>query len=185
MIEESNQVKGTCGFSGAYIAKSDLDYLMNLNKCVGIRIYNGKEDAKEQFCGVIAVAINEDGKEIGHFMASKYFDVGSEDEGGSYSVQKIGQNNAKDRITNVANSSSLDYQKVFFSKSTVNERLTVSGATGVHIRPGEVGGYKTMMMSSAKLDKGSLTDLGDKYLKSKLPCPVQCGDTGNYLVEPK
>lgn len=183
--QESEQVKNTCGFSSAYIGKSDMEYLMNLSKCVGIRVYNGKADSRQQFCGVLAVAIDENGKEIGHFMANKYFDVGSVDAGSGYNLDKINQSSAKNMVNNVAQSSSLDYQKVYFSKTTVTNRLEVQGATGLHIRPGEVGGYKTMMISAAKLDKGTISDLDDTYMKSSRPCPVQCGDTGNYLVEPK
>ena len=69
---ESAKATQTCGYSQVFYTKSDLDYLMNLSDCVGVRFYNGKMDEKTSNCEMIAVAVNADGKEIGHLMSNKY-----------------------------------------------------------------------------------------------------------------
>lgn len=183
--QEAQAASGSCGYSSAYFDKTELESLMSAKGCVGIRIYNAKVNETQHHCDVVAVAVNEDGKEIPSF-GKKYLHGSSFDNNPSCPSSKVNKNNAKGYVENVANSSSLEYQKVFFSKSLINERLAVAGGTtGINVLPGDLSGEKTMMVSAAKLEGGKLTDLGDAYMKSKLPCPTDCGDTGNYLVAPK
>ena len=182
---EASAQSSSCGYSSGFFGKSDIENLMGVNNCVGIRIYNAKVSSSQANCDIVAVAVDENGKEIGPTMGKKYLHATSFDNDAGCASTKLSKSNAKSYVSNVANSGSIEYQKVFFSKATINERLAVRESTGINVIPGSLQGEKTMMISAAKLDGGKLTDLGDTYMKSKLPCPTDCGDTGNYLVEPK
>ncbi|MCF8277968.1 MAG: hypothetical protein K9J17_14640 [Flavobacteriales bacterium] len=181
-ISEATSVSKTCGYNQAYISIKDLEALLSPSSCVGIRIYNAKESSDQQNSDIIAVAVDQNGKEIG--STSKYLNAKSYDENQSCPSRRIGKSKAVGCVKNITNSS-LNYQKVFFSKAVLKERISVSGMTGIMVIPGELSGGSTMMICAAALDGGKLTALEANFLKSQLPCPTDCGDSGNYLVEPK
>lgn len=183
-LNEASDVSGECGYSRAYISSKDLQSLLSTSGAVGIRLYNGKETSEQGNCDVVAVAVDANGKEIGPAVGNKYLQAQSYDENNSCTARKVSKSTATTCVSNVANSS-LKGQKVFFSKAMLDERLKTSGATGITILPGQIDDESTMMVMAAKLESSKITELEDDYLKSRLPCPTDCGDSGNYLVAPK
>lgn len=182
---EASSVAGVCGYSSAFYTRSDIQYLMDLSQCVGIRIYNGKDDAKQTYCEVIAVAVDENGKEIGHFAVNKYMHVQPFDSDQNCTAKKVSKSFAKGCVQVVADDKVLNYQKVFFSKAFVDQRLAISNSTGIAVIPGTDSTNSSMMMAAAKLEDGKITEMEENYFRSQLPCPVDCGETDNYLVPPK
>ncbi|MBI1288503.1 MAG: hypothetical protein GC178_13110 [Flavobacteriales bacterium] len=183
-IAEAESVSDACGYNRAFISSDDLTNLLSPSAAVGVRIYNAKESSDQANCDIITVAVDANGKEIGPALTNKYLHAESYDENNSCSAKKISKSKATGCVSNVANSK-LNYQKVFFSKSVLQNQLKVSGATGITIIPGQISGGSTMMIMAAKLENGKITELETDYLKSQLPCPTDCGDSGNYLVDPK
>lgn len=181
---ESASAAPTCGYSQVYYSKRDLDYLMDLSDCVGIRFYNGKIDEKTSNCEMIAVAVNPDGKEIGHLASNKYLHANSYDVDTQCESKKVSKSNARGCVEHVADDKSLTYQKVFFSKDFLKKRLEVSN-NGIVIIPVDSRDGSTMMVAGAKLENGKITELEGTYYRSQLPCPTDCGNTDNYLVYPK
>lgn len=179
---ESSKEAGACGYSKAFVASSDLNALMDLNDCVGVRIYNGKEDSKETYGSVIVVAIDGKGKEIGKFGSNKYMNVQCLDSDPNCQAKKVSKNHAKGCVETVAYDNAMNYQKVFFSRSFIQERI--ANSNGISIMPGTDGKTSTMMISGAKLSNGKITEMEDYYYRSQLPCPTDCGETDNYLVDP-
>lgn len=183
-LSEASAAGETCGYNRAFIASTELQSLLSTSGAVGVRFYNAKEDANQRNCDIITVAVDANGKEIGPSLGNKYLHAESYDQNTECSTRKVTKSKATDCVSTVANSN-LNFQKVFFSKSVLEERLKVGNATGITIIPGEVSGASTMMIMAANLDKGSINELESSYLKSQLPCPTDCGDSGNYLVAPK
>lgn len=181
---EASSLSGTCGYSRAFLQSSELQSLLATSGAVGVRIYNSKEDAEQRNCDIIAVAVDANGKEIGSALTNKYLQAESYDKNTECSSKKLTKSKAATCVSTVANSN-LNSQKVFFSKSVLEERLKIGNATGITVIPGEISGASTMMIMAANLDKGTINELEDTYLKSRLPCPTDCGDSGNYLVAPK
>ena len=182
-LAEASSVSKSCGYNQAYISKEDLDALLSLSRSVGIRIYNAKETTGQSNCDIIAVAVDEAGKEIGATFSSKYVHTESFDDNKSCPSKRISKSKASGCVSNVLKTD-LNYQKVFFSKSTIDARWNVSGATGIKLIPGQLSGGSTIMIMASQLTSGELKELEASYLKSQLPCPTDCGDSGNYLVAP-
>ena len=66
--------------------------------------------------------------------------------------------------------------------NTIKEQ---DGCKWVLLTPADDGrSHKTIMAIGVSLNNGRLTNMGDSYTRSLLPCPSDCGDTGNYLVDP-
>lgn len=183
--QEASALSTVCGYTSSFFSKQAIEDLMSHRTCIGVRIYNAKSDQSQAMCDMVAVAVDENGKEVGPALGKKYLHARSFDNDSNCPSSKVSKSNARNYVSNVANTSALEYQKVFFSKALIETLLTVPEATGITVIPGNLNGQKTMMASAAKLDKGKVVDLGGSYMKSKLPCPYDCGDTGNYLVEPK
>ncbi|TNF28316.1 MAG: hypothetical protein EP314_03975 [Bacteroidetes bacterium] len=183
-IAEASSLSGACGYSRAYLSTADLQGLLNTSSAVGLRIYNAKETADQKNCDIVTVAVDANGKEVGPVFGNKYLHAESYDVNTSCPSSKISKTKASGCVSTVANSN-LNYQKVFFSRSLLETRFRIDGSTGITIIPGEINGGSTMMVMAAKLDNGTIVELEDSYLKSQLPCPTDCGDSGNYLVAPK
>lgn len=183
-LAEAASVSSSCGYTRAYISSADIQNLMSLKDAVGIRIYNAKETSGQRYCDIVAVAVNNAGKEIGPQIGNKYLHAESHDASNSCTSKRISKSKAQGCVNTVATSDLID-QKVFFSRSMLSDRIKVQNATGISILPGQLPEGSTMMVAAAKLENGKLTELEDNYLKSRLPCPTDCGDSGNYLVAPK
>ena len=182
-LNQAQTLGEICGYTKAYFSKDELQALLKLSGCVGLRIYNAKESDKQTNCDVIAVAINSSGKEIGPVFGNKYLHAKSYDENTSCTSKKLSQSKARDFVIKVANSQ-LEYQKVFFSKDLIDKRLNTEGSAGVAIIPGKNGSQTTILTTGANLVKGKISEVEAKYYKSQLPCPTHCGDTSQYLVSP-
>ena len=182
-LREAESLSASCGYTKAFFSKEDLNTLMKVSGCVGIRIYNAKESERQTNCDVIAVAVDATGKEIGAFAKNKYLHAESYDENTSCNSKKLSQSRAEACVKNVA-SSKLEYQKVFFSKSLVDNSLNAAGSGGIAVLPGSNGSQATMMIAGASLSNGKLTEVESNYHKSQLPCPTDCGDPVHYLVAP-
>jgi hypothetical protein len=182
-VAEASSLSKSCGYNQAYISSSDLNELTGLAKSVGIRIYNSKESSKQSNCDMIAVAVDADGKEIGEALTSKYVQTQSFDADKSCPSKRISKGKASGCVSNVIKAD-LNYQKVFFSKEIIDARIKIPEATGIKLIPGQFAGGSTMMIVAAKLEAGKLVELEANYLKSQLPCPTDCGDSGNYLIAP-
>lgn len=180
-ITEAAEVSGTCGYNRAYISSADLQALLSVDGAVGIRIYNAMESSEQKNCDIVAVAVDAEGNEIG--AEKNYLLAKSYDENTSCAASTVSRDHAQRSVETVAESK-LKYQKVFFSKAVLEERLNVNKATGITIIPGSINGVSTMMIMAATLADGKISELESNYLKSQLPCPTDCGDSGNYLVSP-
>ncbi|MCF8465022.1 MAG: hypothetical protein K9G41_09280 [Flavobacteriales bacterium] len=182
-IAEASEMSKACGYSHAYISTEDLFALTNISKSVGIRVYNSKESIEQSSCDVIVVAVDAEGKEIGSGLNSKYVQIQSPEINKSCPSRRISKSKASGCVSNTIKTD-LTYQKVFFSNESLMARIKIPGATGIKLIPGKFAAGSTMMIVAAKLESGSLIELEANYLKSQLPCPTDCGDSGNYLVAP-
>lgn len=171
----------SCGYTKAFFAKADLVALMNVAGCVGIRIYNSKESSTQAHCDVIAVAVDAAGKEIGPAIGNKYLHAKSYDENTSCVSKKITKTKAEGCVK-IVSGSGLSYQKVFFSRALIDERL--KNGSGIAVLPSNNGSQSTMMIAAASLTNGQMKEMESNYFKSQLPCPTDCGDTANYLFMP-
>lgn len=186
VVDEANVFLSTCGFSSVYIQSSDLRELLNVKKCVGIRFYVAMEDPNQRFADVIAVAINQDGKEIGDFLERKYHLARPLDAHYPDEFEKMNLSTAKKAVYNLRDGvAGISPYASFLSIESLNSLLATSGATGVRIYSsgfsGSNGQLRTMSFGAVKYENKEVNDLGGKYLQSQLPCPVDCGgDT--YLL---
>lgn len=186
VVDEANVFLSTCGFSSVYIQSSDLRELLNVKKCVGIRFYVAMEDPNQRFADVIAVAINQDGKEIGDFLERKYHLARPLDAHYPDEFEKMNLSAAKKAVYNLRDGvAGISPYASFLSIESLNSLLATSGATGVRIYSsgfsGSNGQLRTMSFGAVKYENKEVNDLGGKYLQSQLPCPVDCGgDT--YLL---
>jgi hypothetical protein len=181
---------GFCGFSGAYFKKEDLEKLLSLEGCTGLRFYNGKENTKNFYASVIAVAIDAKGKELG--VEPNYALSVALDQKGSVGSKMVAKTYAKQCVSNLDASKSFIRYTSFVSKSVLVELLTTKGSTGLRVRPAQrffemANGSKEMLrtvtVSAATVEGDKVIDVTDHVVKSLLPCPTCCGDSdGGYLL---
>ena len=179
---EAASLTESCGYSKVFYSKADLENLMNLSNCVGVRFYNGLADEKDANCQIIAVAVTENGKEIGHGKSSSYLHASSYDQDAKCTAHNVTKSNARSCVEHVANHRSFVSQKVFFSRDFLKARM--AKADGVVLIPAYSEEANTMMVAGATLEDGQISELEGNYYKSQLPCPTDCGNPGNYLVSP-
>jgi len=181
---------GFCGFSGAYFKKEDLEKLLSLEGCTGLRFYNGKENAKNYYASVIAVAIDAKGNELG--ADPNYALSVALDQKGSIGSKMVAKTYAKQCVSNLDASKSFIRYTSFVSKNVLVELLTTKGSTGLRVRPAQrffelANGSKeilrTVTVSAANLEGDKVSDVLDYSVKSLQPCPTFCGDSdGGYLL---
>jgi hypothetical protein len=180
---EANGLIGSCGYSSGFLSKSDLQFVMGINKVIGIRIYNSKESAGQKYSDIILAGVDENGKERVKTFTKSYVQAASANSDPNCIAQRVSTSFAKGCVNNLVNEGSLEYQKVYFSNTVVDQLLNSKGAVnGLKVIPGVHNGYSTVMLAPASLSDGKLTVIGSEYLKSRLPCPTDCGDESNYLV---
>lgn len=191
-IEEEVSINyGICGFSGVYFKKEDINNLLKETGCVGVRFYNGKEETSQYFSDVLAVAIDANGKELGanpNYVLSRALDLN-----GALVTTNVTKSHAKSCVSNLDLSNSFVRYTSYFSKSSLNEALNPKSATGLKVVPGHrvfttstntEQVCRTMSIVPVMIDQNKLKNLSGTYLKGLEPCPVSCGDTGEYLVAP-
>lgn len=181
---EAKEVQGKCGFGSVFFGKKDLDELKSVKKCVGLRFYIAMERPDQRFADVIAVAINEDGKEIGDFLERKYHLAKALDAHFPHEFQKLNKSKAKGFVMNVKiGDSKLDQYAGYIGVDRLNSLLSQVGSQGIRIYPAEYvkddKTYRTMSFGSIKLDGKDVRDMGSDYLEGRLPCPVDCGGEGD------
>ena len=180
---EANGLVGSCGYSGGFFSKSDLQFVMGINKVIGVRIYNSKESSGQQYTDIIMAGVDGNGKERVKTFTKSYVHAASVNSDANCSAQHISTSYAKGCVNNVASNGSLEYQKVYFSNTVIDQLLNSNGSVnGLKVIPGMFEGHSTMLLAPASLSNGKLTVIGNEYLKSRLPCPIDCGDESNYLV---
>lgn len=179
------------GFTGAYFDKSAILDLLEPTNAVGIRFYIAMQNPKQRFSDIIAVAINEDGKEVAAFLEKKYRSVPSLDMYYPEDLNKkshwLPKRVARIHVQNLLNGAA-GYKKftAYYSKSVIYDLFKIDGMTGIRMRPSteEGTGNTTMNMGPVRVVGNNVEDIvGTDYLRSNLPCPVDCGDTGEYLWE--
>lgn len=185
-IENSEALKRTkaalsvCGFVSAYFQKSDLLDLMDVKNCVGIRFYIAMQDPMQRYSDVIAVAVNENGKEIGNFLERKYHLAKSLDAHYPDEYSKMNRSTAKRYVSNLNEFSKLEPFAVFMGMENLNQLLSAAECSGIRIysgtMDGTVGSTRTMLYGSTKVEGRLVKDVGLSYSISHLPCPVDCGD---------
>lgn len=185
-IAEANLFLPTCGFSSVYIQTSDIQELLNVKKCVGIRFYVAMEDPNQRFADVIAVAINSEGKEIGDFLERKYHLARPLDAHYPDEFQKMNLSSAKKAVYNLRDGvAGIKPYATFLGIESLNTLLGTKGATGIRIYSsgfsGSKGNLRTMSFGPVLYENKEVKDIGGSYLQSLLPCPVDCGGD-SYLL---
>lgn len=186
VLTEAKDHLPTCGFSSVYIQASDIKELLSVKNCVGVRFYIAMEDPKQKFADVIAVAIRSDGKEIGDFLERKYHLARALDAHYPDEFKKMNVYTARKCVSNLRDGvAAFKPYAVFLGVESLNKLLNTSGATGIQIHS---SGYassgeevRTMSIGAVAYSDKEVRDLGEKYLQSQLPCPVDCG-VDNYLL---
>lgn len=184
-IANAERASGSCAYTQTFVSSEDLTRLLSISKCVGVRFYNGFMTEQDKNASMIAVAVDETGKEIGKVFSNNYLCVASLDQSARCESQSLSKSKARVCVENVVNAD-LSSQKVFFSKALLEERMRAKNATGVSILPAiNDRDESTMSVSGASFANGKITVVESEYYQSELPCPTDCGNTDDYLVAPK
>lgn len=180
---EARENLPTSGFSAAYFAKEDLLELMKPNKAVGIRFYIAMDEPKQRFSDVLAVAVDVTGKEVAQFLERKYRIVKALDAHYPDEVQWMNRSNAKRCINNIMNGNSgYEVHAAYLSISSLTGLFNMQGATGIKVASSKYQHtdgrpYQSMSFAPAMIRDNDVSEIpGNDFLKSKLPCPVECGD---------
>lgn len=182
---KATEASGRCAYSQSFFSSSDLNRLLSISKCVGVRFYNGFMNEQDKNASMVAVAVDETGKEIGKVFSNNYLCVASFDQSAKCESLTLSKSKARVCVENVADSD-VTSQKVFFSKALIEARLTTKNANGISLLPtiNDRSEY-TMSISGAEFANGKITVVESNYYQSELPCPTDCGNTDDYLVAPK
>ncbi|MCF8465021.1 MAG: hypothetical protein K9G41_09275 [Flavobacteriales bacterium] len=180
VLEQAKTFLPNCGFSSAYIHASDLKELMNVKNCVGIRFYVAMADPKQRFADVIAVAVKDNGQEIGDFLERKYHLAKPLDAHFPDEFEKLNLSSAKKYVFNLRDGVlGIKPYAVFLGLESISNLLKTENATGIRIYS---SGYnvdgtelRTMSFGAVKYEGKVVSDAGGDYLQSALPCPVDCG----------
>ena len=182
---KAEQAGGSCAYTQAFISSGDLNGLLSISKCVGVRFYNAFQNQSDKYASMIAVAVDENGQEIGKTFSNKYLCVASLDKSSKCEAQSLSKGKARTCVENVAYSDQTS-QKVFFSKALLEDRLLSKNAAGISLLPAiNDRSEATISISGAYYDNGRINVVETEYYMSELPCPTDCGDTDDYLVAPK
>jgi hypothetical protein len=178
---KANDQVETSGFTSAYFQKSDLNELIDVKGCVGIRFYVAMEDPKQKFADVIGVAINETGKEIGDFLSRKYHLAKPLDAHYPQEFKKMDRSNAKRCVDNLKNGvGKVEPFAGYLGTASILKLVEEGGASGIRIYAAIVTkgstSYRTMSFGSVSVNGKLINNVGTDYLESNLPCPVDCGD---------
>jgi len=178
----------TTGFGSAYFQKSDLLELIDVRNCVGIRFYVAMENPKQRFADVIGVAINEEGKEIGDFLERKYHLAKALDAHYPSEYQKMNRSSAKRCIDILTNGTrNVQPYAAYLGATSIKTLLNEANSTGIRIYAAEISesgnNYRSMAFGSVESTGKEVNDVGTNptYLRSNLPCPVDCGDERQLL----
>ncbi|MCF8277967.1 MAG: hypothetical protein K9J17_14635 [Flavobacteriales bacterium] len=175
-LEQTKTYLPTCGFSSAYIQTSDLQELMKVKNCVGIRFYVSMENPKQRFAAVIAVAIKSNGQEIGDFLERKYHLARPLDDHYPDEFVKMNLSSAKKCVYYLRDGvAGLTPYAAYLGVESINALLNTPGATGIRIYSSGYDTLRTMAFGAVKYENKEVKDVGGNYLQSSLPCPVDCG----------
>lgn len=187
----SNEAKTSseaCGFGSVFFHRKDVEELMDLKSCVGLRFYIAAERPDQRYADVIAVAINANGKEIAKFLERKYHLAKSLDAHYPHEFEKMDKYKAKSKVFMLMQGSlKLDPYVGYIGIERIQWLLKDNDAEGIRIYPAmyekEGKDYRTMSFGAVRLDDKQVLDLENDYLEGRLPCPVDCGGDGdkNYL----
>lgn len=187
-VNSATDMAETCGFGSAYFAKKDLEELMDVKGCVGIRFYIAMERTDQRHADIIGVAINTYGKEIGDFLARKYHMAKALDAFFPNDFEKMDKYKAKKNVDNlIAGNQKLTPYVSYLGVSGLGNLLNIDGAQGVRIYPSELirdsKPYRTMSFGAVRVDGKNVVNVWDRYLQGNLPCPTDCGgnDDKYYL----
>ena len=178
----------TCGFGGAYFAKKDLEDLMDVKGCVGVRFYIAMERTDQRYADIIAVAINAYGKEIGDFLSRKYHMAKPLDAFFPSDFQKMDRFKAQGYVNQlIEGKEKLIPYVSYLGVSGINSLLNTASAVGIRIYPSELirdeKPYRTMSFGAVRVNGNIVEDASSFYLQGSLPCPTDCGgnDDKYYL----
>lgn len=189
---ESVELVQSCGFGSAFISRLDIEDLLKTEKCVGIRFYISMETGDQKYADVLAVAIDENGQEIGNSFQRTYLMVKSLDEK-SYPANARGLNiyEAERCVSNLSDGKSgLDPYVGYLGSETLSNLLK-QDCDGIRVYPSDVKidgkTYHSMAYGAAKSYDGKVSDATDVYYRAMHPCPIECGGDGdkNYLWNSK
>ncbi len=125
-----------CGFGSVYFHEKDLEELLSVKNCAGLRFYIAMERPDQRFTDVIAVAINEKGKEIGDFLERKYHMAKALDAFYPHDFEKMGNSKAKKYVDNLINGDSkLEPYVGYLGIERIEALLATEKANGIRIYP--------------------------------------------------
>lgn len=183
----ARSLTSTCGFSSAYMNRYDIQDLLKIDQCVGVRFYISKEKTDQSYADVTAVAINEQGNELKSDFQRTYLMV--RDLTKSYPSYAIGLNvyQAERCVNNLSSGKSgIEPYTGYLGRDALTQLLE-SGGDGLRIYPSnvELDGrmYRSMTFGAVSARDGSVRDVSGTYLQAMHPCPIDCGGDGemNYL----
>ena len=186
----SKELIRKCGFSSVFFQADDLYQLVQIQEATGIRFYIAKQISTQEFVDVIAVAINESGKELEEKPNRSYLMKRSLDDGKTWYNAATGLSSvmASSYVQNIKlGKEELESYTSYLGRENLQSLLEIGG-DGIRIYSSEVklddGTFNTMSFGVVKYFKGnSLENGSEEYMLSKDPCPIVCGGEGdmNYL----
>lgn len=177
----------TCGFGSAYISNADLEDLLNVETSVGVRFYISMEKVDQGYADLTAVAIDQNGKEIGSKFQRTYLTVKPLEVSTPSYAKGLNLYEAEKFVKNLVASKSNLKPYVGYLGAENLQRLMKTQSDGIRVYPSEIQlegkTYHTMSFGSVAVGSKGLTNTTDIYLQAVHPCPIACGGDGetNYL----